>query len=247
MAAHDFAHPPPHAIAHYRAAQRFLDAETEAAQRPFIGAEKRGEMRVGAALASAVHRVEFALAQQSRFSGKAQPGLRRIHRQRPLLLGGRKAMTPLLAARGQHLAAALGLHAHAESVCLGAASFPRLICTLWQSNPPYFLRSFLQRFPVRGKILTTGHKFSRRSFPLSFRERFLLEESAFRRRRHNANPAPTSETRHKPSPGSVPLPAHSKCHPGFGVRFVQPHCRPRSSIPNNLVYLAQTQRVKKPD
>jgi hypothetical protein len=136
MAAHDFTHPAPHAIAHYRAAQPFLDAETEAAQRSLIGAKKRGEVRIRAALPSAVDGVEFALAQQSRLSWKAQVLLRRIHRQRSLLLGGRKAMTPLLAARGQHFAATLGLHAHAESVCLGAASFPRLICTLWQSNPP---------------------------------------------------------------------------------------------------------------
>ena len=50
----------------------------------------------------------------------------------------RKAMTALLAACRQHLAATLGFHAHAKSVCLGAASFPRLICTLWQSIPPLF-------------------------------------------------------------------------------------------------------------
>ena len=54
----------------------------------------------------------------------------------------REAMTALLAARRQNLAATYGLHAHAKSVCLGAASFPRLICTLWQSIPP------LNRNPV---------------------------------------------------------------------------------------------------
>ena len=48
-------------------------------------------------------------------------------------------MTALLAARRQHLAATLRFHAHAKSVCLGAASFPRLICTLWQSIPPLIL------------------------------------------------------------------------------------------------------------
>jgi len=48
----------------------------------------------------------------------------------------REAMTALLAARRQHFAAALGLHTHAKPVCLGAAAFPRLICTLWQSIPP---------------------------------------------------------------------------------------------------------------
>jgi hypothetical protein len=57
----------------------------------------------------------------------------------PSALLGRKAMTALLAARRQHLAATLGFHAHAKSVCLGAASFPRLICTLWQSIPPLIL------------------------------------------------------------------------------------------------------------
>ena len=50
----------------------------------------------------------------------------------------RKAMTALLAARRQHFAATLGLHTHAKPVCLGAAAFPRLICTLWQSIPPCF-------------------------------------------------------------------------------------------------------------
>jgi hypothetical protein len=146
MAADDFTHTAPHAIAHHRAAQPFLDAETEAAQRPLVGAKKRGKVRIRAALPGVVDGVEFALAQQSRFSWKAKTLLRRIHRQRSLLLGGRKAMTPLLAARGKHPAATLGLHAHAKSVRFCAASFPRLICTLWQSNPPvssYFVSSYL--------------------------------------------------------------------------------------------------------
>jgi hypothetical protein len=50
----------------------------------------------------------------------------------------REAMTALLAARRQHFAATLGLHTHAKPVCFGAAAFPRLICTLWQSIPPWF-------------------------------------------------------------------------------------------------------------
>jgi len=45
-------------------------------------------------------------------------------------------MTALLAAGGKNLAATLGFHADAETVRLGAAAFPRLICALWQSNPP---------------------------------------------------------------------------------------------------------------
>jgi hypothetical protein len=50
----------------------------------------------------------------------------------------REAMTALLAARRKHFAATLGLHANPKPVCLGAAAFPRLICTLWQSIPPCF-------------------------------------------------------------------------------------------------------------
>jgi hypothetical protein len=55
---------------------------------------------------------------------------------RPGLLG-REAMASLLAAGRQNLAAAYGLHARSESVRLRAASFPRLKCALWQSNPPF--------------------------------------------------------------------------------------------------------------
>ena len=51
-------------------------------------------------------------------------------------LFGREAMTSLLAACRQNFAAADCLHARAESVRLRAASFPRLKCALWQSNPP---------------------------------------------------------------------------------------------------------------
>jgi len=45
-------------------------------------------------------------------------------------------MASLLAARRQHLAAALGLHANAEAVRLGAPAASRLKCALWQNNPP---------------------------------------------------------------------------------------------------------------
>ena len=45
-------------------------------------------------------------------------------------------MASLLAARRKHLAATLGLHAHAKTVRLGAPAFARLIGSLWQSNPP---------------------------------------------------------------------------------------------------------------
>jgi hypothetical protein len=53
----------------------------------------------------------------------------------PGLFGG-KPMTSLLAARRQHLAPALRLHAYAEAVRLGAPAFARLKCALWQNNPP---------------------------------------------------------------------------------------------------------------
>ena len=45
-------------------------------------------------------------------------------------------MASLLAARRQHFAATLRLHACAEAVRLGASAFPRLKCALWQNNPP---------------------------------------------------------------------------------------------------------------
>jgi hypothetical protein len=45
-------------------------------------------------------------------------------------------MTSLLAACRKHLAAPDGFHAGTKPVCFGAAAFPRLKCTLWQSIPP---------------------------------------------------------------------------------------------------------------
>jgi len=47
-------------------------------------------------------------------------------------------MASLLAAPCKHFAAAFRLHARAEPVSLGAAAAPRLIRTLWQSNPPLY-------------------------------------------------------------------------------------------------------------
>ena len=85
---------------------------------------------------------------------------------RPSGLLRREPMASLLAASRQNLAASYGLHAYAKSVCLGAPPFPRLICSLWQSNPPLFpaivsLRSF--PFPVfcdDSLFPTTCHAFS---------------------------------------------------------------------------------------
>jgi hypothetical protein len=77
---------------------------------------------------------------------------------RPSGLLRREPMASLLAASRQNLAASYGLHAYAKSVCLGAPPFPRLICSLWQSNPPLIscdrfptivsIPCFLRRFPV---------------------------------------------------------------------------------------------------
>jgi hypothetical protein len=53
----------------------------------------------------------------------------------PSLLG-RKAMASLLAASRKNFPAACGLHARTKPVRLGAASLARLICALWQNNPP---------------------------------------------------------------------------------------------------------------
>lgn len=53
-------------------------------------------------------------------------------------------MTSLLAARRKHFAATFGLHTRTESVCLRAAAFPRLKCTLRQSNPPLMVFTVLE-------------------------------------------------------------------------------------------------------
>src|SRR5215471_4408773 len=70
------------------------------------------------------------------------------------LVGG-KPMASLLAARRKHLAAALRLHARAETVRLRAAPAPRLKCALWQSLPPLWyaiaalsISSALRRRPL---------------------------------------------------------------------------------------------------
>ena len=47
-------------------------------------------------------------------------------------------MTSLLAARREHFTATFSLHTRTESVCLGAASFPRLKCALRQSIPLFW-------------------------------------------------------------------------------------------------------------
>src|SRR5271157_883148 len=70
VAAHHLAQPSAHAVAYHGTAERLLDAETEAAQWQFIGAKEHGEVSVGAALAGAIDRVKFALADQTRLARK---------------------------------------------------------------------------------------------------------------------------------------------------------------------------------
>src|ERR1700719_350566 len=67
MPAHDLSHAPPDAIAHHRAAQRLLDAETEAAARKLIRAKKKGEVGTRAAFPGAVHGIELSAPHQPRF------------------------------------------------------------------------------------------------------------------------------------------------------------------------------------
>jgi len=78
MAAYDLANAPPDAVAHHRAAQRFFDAEAEAAHRRLVGAKKNCEVGTGSALPGAVHGIEFAAPHQPRLARKFQkPGTTR--------------------------------------------------------------------------------------------------------------------------------------------------------------------------
>src|SRR6266403_3646938 len=72
MAAHDFPHAPPDAIAHNRPAQRLLDAESKSAVRQFIRAKKNGEVGIRAALPGAVYGVKISAPHQPRLSRKIQ-------------------------------------------------------------------------------------------------------------------------------------------------------------------------------
>jgi len=68
VAAHDFAQTPPDSIAHYRAAQGFLDAKAKPALRQFVGAEENSEVGCRTALSGAVNRIKFAAPHQPRFA-----------------------------------------------------------------------------------------------------------------------------------------------------------------------------------
>jgi hypothetical protein len=72
MAAHDLADAPPDAIAHYRAAERFLNAEAETAPRQLVGAKKNGKVGTRAALPGAVHGIEFSSPRQLRVAREFQ-------------------------------------------------------------------------------------------------------------------------------------------------------------------------------
>src|SRR5882762_7777243 len=72
MAAHNFPHAPPDAIAHNRPAQRLLDAESKSAVRQFIRAKKNGEVGIRAALPGAVYGVKISAPHQPRLTRKIQ-------------------------------------------------------------------------------------------------------------------------------------------------------------------------------
>src|SRR5271168_2347679 len=72
VATHDFANPPPNAIAHHRATERLLDAEAKAGLRQSIGAKESSEVGTRAALTGAVHGVKISAAHQPRLARKIQ-------------------------------------------------------------------------------------------------------------------------------------------------------------------------------
>ena len=78
MAAYDLSNAPPDAIAHHRAAQRFFNAEAEAAHWQLVGAKKNCEVGTGSALPGAVHGIELAAPHQPRLARKFRaPGATR--------------------------------------------------------------------------------------------------------------------------------------------------------------------------
>jgi len=70
VAADDFPQAPPHAVAHYCAAQTLLDAEPKAADRLSTGANENSEVGTRAALAGAVHLIKLAFPHQLGFARK---------------------------------------------------------------------------------------------------------------------------------------------------------------------------------
>jgi hypothetical protein len=99
-------------IAHYRPAQSLFYAEAKAALRQLIGAKKSNEVRAGTPSAGAIDGVEISAAHQARVARKEKAqciihsgytGIRASY--------GREAMTALLTASGEDLAASRGFHA----------------------------------------------------------------------------------------------------------------------------------------
>jgi hypothetical protein len=66
MQPHHFPYAPPDAIAHYRSAQRALDAEAKAALRQVIRFQEHGKVETRAALSVAVNSVEVRFAHDAR-------------------------------------------------------------------------------------------------------------------------------------------------------------------------------------
>jgi len=125
VATNDFPNAPPHAIAHYGSAQCLFNAESKAALRQIVGGEKNSNVEFDRRLPA-----RYTASKSPRRTIRASRGNSKTSSLR------RELMTALLTARRQHLPAALRLHANAKPVRLGAVGVPRLICTLWQSNPP---------------------------------------------------------------------------------------------------------------
>jgi hypothetical protein len=65
-----FSYAPPDAVAHYRAAERSLDAEAKPALRQIIRFQKNGEVGTRAALPVAINSVEIRLAHQLTRGGR---------------------------------------------------------------------------------------------------------------------------------------------------------------------------------
>jgi hypothetical protein len=72
MTANSFAQAAANAVSHYRAAQRFFNAEAKAAERQLIGAKKNHEVRTGTPASGAIDGVEISAAHQARLARKIQ-------------------------------------------------------------------------------------------------------------------------------------------------------------------------------
>ena len=121
---HNFAQPPPDAIAPHRPAQRLLDAPAEPAAFEAIGAKKNGELAARPPPPVAIHRVVFRAVHQPAAPRKSSRGAS----------DAREAVTPFLAAFCKNFSSTLALHPCAESVLLVAGAHMRLIRTFRQRS-----------------------------------------------------------------------------------------------------------------